>query len=452
MRGNRDIYVSFDTIIMVTLFVCLSIEFVLLFFDSELFNFQAKLSIILGLFLLIVCVKRSIGGYPFKLFTIFLILYFVQRIILLSIDPAYFDFPIHLDETDINHALLFLFFSSITILMGFSFGIALSSLERLRKQSYLNYGIFKTNSYRKTWIKISYVILFAHLFVLLFLKQGFGVIPAGEFSWMLRPIRVWQLMFGVNILLLMQSHIKFVNSEKKALKVFIVLSVGAMIISGSRAALFSIPFAIIMAKFIIGDFRVKAKTIILLSLLIPFLSVYFTFINAYRGILQQSYADPSVTRSIDYYDLLNRINMIDSINFLSVRMNGFDLLVAALKKQDELSNYLNIKDSVLTIVDSLYPGSLFEHAIEPAQVIPTVLRNVDMSAFIFSGEHLNLIAMSFIYLGYFGGFIFLFIFSFITALVLFSKKDVVIKLIIVNILIFYTFETGFIESIVQNLS
>jgi len=454
MKANRSIYLSFDYMIIVTLLVCISIEFVSLFLDNEIFSFGAKVSIIFGLLLLIVCVKRSVGGYPFKIFTLFLILYFVQRIILLSINPDPFVYPIDVNEYDINYALLYLFCSIIVILLGFIIGIVLSSMKKSKGRSDLNYGIFKANSYRDKWIKISYVLLFANYFVLFYFRHGYGVLPPEEYAWVFRPLRALGIMFLGNVFLLVQSHIKLSDYEKKTLKIFIVLYVVSIIISGSRAALFMIPVAVVVVKFIIGDTRIRAKTLILLSLIIPLLAVYVVFINFYRTFLQESFVDPSVsvTSIIDYNSLLNKISLTDVLDFFSMRMNGFDLLVGALKKQDLLSSYINIKYQLVTLIDSLYPGSLFEHGMDPGLVIPLILRDIDMSTYVLSKEHMHLIGMSSVYFGYWGGLIFLFIFFFIVALILFSKGDIIIKLIITNILIIYTFETGFIDGIFQNLS
>jgi len=454
MKANRAIYVSFDRMIIVTLWVCISIEIVSLFLDNELFNFGAKLSIIFGLLLLIICVKRGVGGYPAKIFTVLFILFFVQRIILLSIDPDNFVYAIKLYESDINNALLYLFYSIIAILLGFSFGIALSSMKRSRGQSYLNYGIFKKNSYRDKWIKISYVILFLNYFILLYLKQGFGVVPPGEYSWMLRPMVVAGLMFMVSILLLTQSDIMLSDYEKKALKIFIILSIGSFIISGSRGAFLTSLLYVFFTKCITGDMRVKAKTLILLSLMIPFLTVYVAVINFYRNFQQASFLDPSVTMGsiIDYNYLLDQMNPTIMLNFYSRRMNGFDYLVSALKKQEELSSHASIKYEVLRGIDSLYPGSLFEHGTDPGLWVPEVLRNIDMSTHTYFKETLDLISMSLIFFGYLGGPIYLFIFFFITALILFSKVGVVTKLIITNILILQTFGTGFFSSLFKNLS
>ena len=252
MKANRAIYVSFDCMIIATLSVCILIEIVSLFSDNELFNFRAKLSIIFGLLLLIICVKRGVGGYPAKIFTVLFILFFVQRIILLSIDSDFFVYPIQLDGSDINNALLYLGYSIIAILLGFSFGMALSSMKRSKEQSCLNYGIFEKNSYRDKWIKISYVILFLNFIILLYLKQGFGVVPPEEYNWMLRPMVVAGLMFMVSILLLMQHDIMLSDYEKKKLKIFIILSICSFIISGSRGALLTFLLYVFFTKMYYG--------------------------------------------------------------------------------------------------------------------------------------------------------------------------------------------------------
>lgn len=453
MRANRVFYVNINHIIIVLLLVCISVVVVYLHEDNVLFSYNAKLSIIVGLFFLIFCVKRSIGGYPFKLFTLFLVAYFIQRILLLLIDPDLFDFKrISLTESDVNSALLFLFFSIIAILLGLSLGSMFSGPKRAREQSCLNYGILTTSYYRGKWIKISYALLAIYLFALLILKQGYGVLPGGVYSWLLRPTRILPVILAVNILLLMQSHIKLSDWEKRALKIFVVLYVFGVLISGSRGAFFSVPMSVLMIKFITGDLRIKAKFVILLLLMIPVLSLALGALNVYRANLQLAYRDASAANLIDYSNVWRTTNLLYIFDLLSIRMNGFDLLAATMNKQAELIKYFNIKDSVLTMIDSLYPGTLFEYGIEPSSVVPLVFRDIDVSVLVLYGEHLHLISMSFIYFGYFGGLIFLMLFYFITARILFSiKKDVVVKIIIANMFVFYPFETGFLEGIFNNL-
>lgn len=458
MKSNRTLYFSFDFIMIVTLLVCISLEMNSLFLDNELFNFAAKSSIIVGLLFLTFCVRLNVGGYPFKLFMIFFILFFVQRVIVLSYNPDIFVYPIDVDGNDINTALVYLLLSIIAIICGFSVGISFSSMKRSRNLRYVNYGIFEIERYRNKWLNISFVFLLAHFFVLLGLGHGFGVLPPEKFAWIFRPLRVLSIIFSGNIFLLIQNKITLKPIEIKRLKIFTALYVISLIISGSRSALFAVPVSILFIKYTTGSaLRIKAKLLLLLALSVPLVSVYVGVINAYREYLQTSFADSSVLLSsiMNYDNLLSRIDVMDVIDLFSRRMNGFDLLVSSLKKQVELSSYISLKSQVLTIVDSFYPGSLFQHGMDPGDVIPLVLRDVDFSLldhFVFSKEHMHLIGMSDVYFGYFGGLIFLFIFFFITTLVLYSKIDFIAKLIVANIFIFYPFETGFIDGIFQNFS
>lgn len=450
-RGN---YIHINFILILVLWCSIAVMFYSLFTENAVFDVKTKILVITGLVFLLICIKKNIGGPLFEIFTIFLFLYYIQRIVLLAINPDYFAFKlsITMDKADVNGSLLYLLVAIVAILLGYSFGGNMAGRSRSKDLNIVNDAVLSKNIYRKIWIVISLLLLFVKVFILLYLRQGFGVVPPSYYAWVLRPLEFLAMILMVNIVLSLQNDIKLSKVEERWLKWFIFIYLLVLIISGSRAALLSILMYVFSLKFLL-DRRISIKQLIVIMCIFLMSLASFPIVNIYRGYLQEKYIVQSADNSYyDYSGYYDRFNVIDSINFLSERMNGFDLLVASIAKKDILSTYFDVKVALLQCLDTLYPGSLFVQEYSPGEIIPMVLRNFNMSDFLFHREHMNLIGMSQIYFGYIGGIFFLFILCLVTAFVIFSTNSIFIKLLFIQLFIIYPFENGFIEGIFQLFS
>jgi hypothetical protein len=448
---NRPI--DFESILILLLLVSMVVLGCSMFYDNPLFGFWTKVVVFSALGGHCVLIRRGLGGFPFKLFSLLVFLYFFQRMILFSFDSTYFTYPISLVESDVQRALLFLFSSILLAAIGMEIGGKVVSPKMVGPLNERDYSFFTHPSFVGDWLKISFLVLFTHFSVMFFLGEGIGVLPPGALAWLLRPTRAIGMIFIVNFLLFLQQDLSLTRWQGYFLRWFIVLYMLSIVVSGSRSALLIVPFFYLVGKCILGEMKVRLKYLLLFAAFLPLLSVYVASVNLYREYLQTTHFQnvQGVASFSEASGRMSSVGAFDALEFFSRRLNGFDLLVSAIIKEKELAEHISFFNEVLVMVDTLYPGSLFEHGMDPGLVIPLVFRKIDSQTILtFSKEHMHFLGMSIVYFGWLGGLVMLLLFYSAVGAILFSRMNVFLKLLMAQLLIVYPFETGFLSDFFKN--
>jgi len=419
---------------------------------NVVFDWQGLVISLLILFIITFLLIFRIGGRGFEIFSLFFIFYFLQRIVLLNYEFEFFTFPrVVITAQDNNSALCLLLFFTLMIASGFELTGKKFNINKTNK-----FDLYIGNKrFINSWIFLSYNVLAMQYILLLFFNVGIGSIEPGQYAWIFRPLRAISVLSIGVLYIFIQNKVSISNSTKKSLSIFIALLLIFNILSGSRASILSLIISVLFIKILLGEDFVKKKYIYCSIVLIPILSLFFLFINEYRSYLQNFPSDNifGFMSNTNFYDLVKNFNMLSSIEFLSLRMNGYDVFIASFVRSNELIPNMLISNHFLQIIDSLYPGSLFDGGPESAIAVVEILREVSIENYIFHREFINLIGMAYIYFGVIGGGIFLLTIFYIISYYLYSQDiSIIIKLIILSSVLFYSFESGFLPSIFVNLS
>jgi len=122
------------------------------------------------------------------------------------------------------------------------------------------------------------------------------------------------------------------------------------------------------------------------------------------------------------------------------RLNGLDLLVGFMTVgRDTFPGFVSLRGDVILLLNSLVPGEIIPQQdwVSPAYLIPFHLRGVSLpaeGALTAYGENYGLLGMGYVYFGWIGGVILMFVWSAVTTLILGSRIGRIYK-----ILYFYLF-------------
>lgn len=365
----------------------------------------------------------------------FIIIFFLQRIIMLIINPSYFAWVQYdkiLTINDLNWAVM-----NYCIITG----IFIISIKLFSKNIKIP-SIQVFNIYFKSRKLIYFLAYFIQIsLILLTIKMSWKMGAEWKYGWIVRlfPVTIFPYIFAC---FLVDYKTLLNRAEKGIIIIFFSLNFLWGLLQGSRSGIYMLVLLfliVFLTKY--GDFKISLKSLSILFLLIIFIIIPSWFIAAHiRGTTYET-------------------EIIPFISAISQRLSGgtdnFILIINNLyyEQYKDIINWVNI---IKSSINAFVPGNLFNIPFESLGSFMKILIYGDESERI-HGEGWTVLGQFYIMAGYIGMYVFTFLWVmlFIKLFKFFSNTSSflhrLIKIQLFNIFILNFFDGHNLDAIISEI-
>ena len=365
------------------------------------------------------------------LFNFLIILFVVSRIFVLILKPDEFVGYGSLNSEMMNSTLLFIFLGIMASTFGVKFGCSIKNRFSVNSRNLDDRGMPVPASVVKFLVAV-FLLTIAFQMLNYYMKGYAGATGSGEtlsFFWryparLLNPIVMIMVLFAAYIV---YGHEKPHKWAKHRIVFCAVLLVLFLLAQASRSGLFEI--AILFLVFNIaqkGNFRIRLSLgkMILILLAVPFSMITYVYASSLR-VLQWSHGDTSLNSYIANYsatiDMMKEMSVFDIMSPISYRLNSLRQIVCVMHGENmglnDISHMVNVKTTLLSSLDRMVPGNLFEGIMISEYAFGFMYRPEGIIASVagdsvnYVGYEWNVFGISYQLFGYFGGIVFIFLVS-----------------------------------------
>lgn len=370
--------------------------------------------------------------FPLIILFNFLIILFVlsRTFVLLLIPEAFWEYS-NMNSEMMNSTLLFIFLGIMASTFGVKFGYSIKNRFSVDTRNFNGQDMFISASLVKLLGVIFFLIVVFQM--LNYYIMGYsGATGSGErlsFFWryparLFNPIIMIMVLFATYIV---YSH-KRPHKWAKYMIVFCAFFlVFFFLAQGSRSGLFEV--VILYLVFNIahkGNFKVRLSMgrLLLVLLSVPLSIITYIYASSLR-VFQWEYGDISLNSFIENYSVMintmEEISLPDIVSTISYRLNSLRPIFCVMHGKNlgmyDISNMVNLKTTLLSSLDRMVPGKLFEGIIPSEYAFGFMFRpggviaNVTGDSINYVGYEWNAFGISYQIFGYWGGIVFIFLMS-----------------------------------------
>ncbi|MFZ5447617.1 MAG: O-antigen polymerase [Thermodesulfobacteriota bacterium] len=386
--------------------------------------------------------------------------FYIQRFFVLFYFPEEIEkneYTITLIRDNFYDAISFIIIAELSILLGYVIYQFFWNPSLRFSEDNHDISVFK-----KGGMFSSFFYYYAIIFIPLLLWQYIRILVFGvgitginiDQSWGI-IVRLTSLFNSLWFLAIIALLVKDTDKKNKLLAFLIItLFCGLNILTTSKGFFIVLIFLFIIIYYFINH-NIPSKFIIYGFIATIFIAtIYFNAIQIMRSVLINYYETSLFQIKMEWF----KISFIENLLKFSERTGGLDWLVAFIAAgRDAFPSYVGLVGELKGIIDSFFPNTFFpggllgtKNNIPISKLIPIILKDQTMYYIIGSGDNLSFMGMTYLYFGHVYSIIFISLWSLLTFIVMFSKANLIIKILYFYIFVFSFFVGGLINTSVRS--
>lgn len=365
------------------------------------------------------------------LFNFLIILFVVSRAFVLLLIPKSFVECSNMNSEMMNSTLLFIFLGVIASTFGVKFGCSIQNSFSVDMRNSKFQNIFISTTFIKL-LGVAFFLITVFQLLNYYINGYSGSTGSGaghSFFWRY-PARIFHPTIMLMVLLAAYIVYCYKRSHKWAKYMVIfctVFFISFFLAQGSRSGLFEVAILCLIFNIVRkGNFRIRLSIgkMILVLFSIPLSITTYLYASSLR-VFQREYGDISFNSLIENYyvmiSTMKELPLSDIVSTISYRINSLEQVFRVMYGKNiglyDISNMVNLKTTLLSSLDRMVPGKLFEGIVrseyafgfmfQPGGVIDTVPGKSTN----YVGYEWNAFGISYQLFGYWGAIIFVFVIS-----------------------------------------